>query len=165
MTTVLEPVAEQIVARVVDRLKLIQVPLGYQLTVIGVTRPTRFGSDSPGNLRVYVAVESLTPTQALSSIGNPPAQGWEMVVRCAMIVTPPEQDQTAADTWRLRSYASMSRALTGHPDWYHWDGLAVNSRILAPEMRVNPAEGQVGAHLLVNIQFRTDEDNPYQVRG
>jgi len=58
----------------------------------------------------------------------------------------------------------MSKAITAPTAWYHWDGLAVNSQILAPEFRRTAEQGQIGTHLLVNIQFRTDETDPYQVR-
>lgn len=159
-----EPVAEQIAALVAYRLSFISQLGNYQVTVPDVQRPTRFDTPSPIPFRTYVNIDSLTPNELLGHSGNPPVQGWDMVVRCSMMVTPLENDTTKADTWRLRAYASMSRAITTGVDWYNWNGLAVNSQILEPEMRSTPEEGQVGAHLLVNIQFRTDESNPYQVR-
>jgi hypothetical protein len=158
-------VAEQILVKVAERLEAIKVIDGYEIDVYEVLRSRRFDNESPRHLQCTVTLDSLTPSQLLSHIGNPPAQGWDMVVRCAMIATPPENDQYPADDWRLVAYGSMSKAITAPTAWYNWDGLAVNSQILTPEFRVNAAEGQVGAHLLVNVQFRTDENDPYQVRG
>jgi hypothetical protein len=159
-----EPVAEQILAKVQVRLAEITTINGYQFNVVAVERAKRFTTGSPSNLKCYVSMDSLTPSDVLSHSGNPPVQGWDMVVRCAMIVTPPETDLVTADAWRLRAYAAMSKAITTGNPWWTWDNLAVNSQILAPEGRSSATDGQIGAHVLVNIQFRTDESDPYQVR-
>lgn len=159
-----EPVAEQILAKVQTRLAEITTVNGYQFNVTAVERAKRFTTGSPGNLKCYVSMDSLEPSELLSHSGNPPVQGWDMVVRCAMIVTPLETDTVSADTWRLRAYAAMSKAITTGTTWWNWDDLAINSQILAPEGRASASDGQIGAHFMVNIQFRTDESNPYQVR-
>jgi hypothetical protein len=157
-------VAERILVKVAERLEAIKVADGYEIDVLEVLRARRFDNESPRHLQCTVSLESLTPSDQLSHMGNPPAQGWDMVVRCGMIVTPPEDDHYPADDWRLVAYGAMSKAITAPTAWYHWDGLAVNSQILAPEFRRTAEQGQIGTHLLVNIQFLTDENDPYQVR-
>jgi len=160
-----DPVAERILAQVATRLENITTADGYDFTVAGVNRASRFGGVSPTHLQVYVSMESLTPNDEISCQGNPPALGWEMVVKCALIATPNEDDEFAADAWRLHAYAAMSKAITTGVVWWQWDGLAINSMIGKPEMIINAEQGQVGAQTFVTIHFRTDENDPFTARA
>jgi hypothetical protein len=159
-----EIVAEQIVAAVATRLTAIATPT-YQFSVAGVTRGKRTDNQSPRNLQVYVSVDSLAEEPTLDLIGNPPAKGYRLIVRCSLVIVSTETDTTAADTWRMRGFGAMSRALTSVANWWRWGNLAINTTIGNPELQVNAAQGQMGVHLPVEILFRTDENNPYNVRA
>lgn len=162
-------VAERIITVAANRMSNLLMLNGYAFNA-AVRRGVRQGTGSPTNHTIYVSVDSLTPNEALSYMGNPPVMGWDLVVRCSCVVTPSEGSQRPADEWRLEAYDAMSRAMTSPADWYAFkepDGtrLSVDAVIEAPEMQLNAEQGQVGAHLLTRVKFRVSELSPSTVRS
>ena len=156
-------IAERIMEVAADRLAEIQVANGYPVNAT-VIRSVRRNTQSPVDAAIYVSMDELTPNDALSYSGNPPVKGWDLVVRCSYIMTPPEDHWEFADTLRIEAYTSMHTAMTTAADWYRFadstSALAVDSVIEAPEFMKNSEQGQMGCHLIVRVKFRTDEDDP-----
>jgi hypothetical protein len=156
-------IAERIMEVAADRLAEIQVANGYPVNAT-VIRSVRRNTHSPIDAAIYVSMDELTPNEALSYSGNPPVKGWDLVVRCSYIMTPPEDHYEFADTLRIEAYTSMHTAITSAADWYRFadDGgpLAVDATIEAPEFMRNSEQGQMGCHLIVRVKFRTNEDDP-----
>lgn len=160
-----EIIAEKIVACVRARLSLITAIAGYQVTTPGVIRPLRFVQDRVQNLQIIVTIAGMPKNDSLSCMGNPPAVARDMTVICSCYGMVSETDPNPADYWRNRIFGAMVRAITANPAWWNWDGLAINSVVGDPEYRTDGDGQSVGVQLPVMITFRTDENNPFNVRG
>jgi hypothetical protein len=159
-----EPVAERIVAEVAQRLELIIAPT-YQFSVSAVVRGKKSSNASPQDRQIYVSIDSLDNETSLDLIGNPPAKGYRMIVRCSLSIASTEADALSADTWRMRGFGAITQALTSVAEWWRWNKLAINTTIGNPELQINGALGSMGVHVPVEILFRTDENNPYNPRA
>ena len=160
-----EIIAEQIVAKVRTRLATITTGNGYQFTTPGAIRPLRFVGDRLQNLQIVVTMAGMPQNAALSYMGNPPAIARDLTVMCSCYGFPGEGDTNPADYWRNRIFGAMSRALTSGAAWWNWDGLAINSVVGDPSAVAEAETGNVGIQLPITITFRTDENNPFNVRA
>jgi len=157
------PVSEQILVKVKQRLQLIDAGSGYEVTASDVVRPTRIAQHSPNDYQLTVTADRLTPNMESSCPGNPPAQAWEMEVGIVAESRPSEEEQTPIDTLRHVFAADVIRAVTDADLWYTWDNLAFNTTY----GEVTTIETDVGSAIRIPllIMYRTDEDNPYNVRA
>jgi hypothetical protein len=160
-----EIVAEQIVAKVRTRLQAITMGNGYEFTTPGVIRPLRFSDDRIENLQIIVTVIGMPKNDALSYMGNPPVTARDLTVNCSCYGMPNESDFNSADYWRNQIFGAMSKALTTGAAWWNWDGLAINSSVGDPTPISEGSTGNVGVQLPVVITFRTDENNPFNLRA
>lgn len=157
------PVSEQILVRVKERLQLIDASGGYEVTASEVVRPTRIAQHSPNDYQLVVTADRLTPNAESSYPGNPPAQGWDLEVGIVAESRPSEEDVTPIDTLRHVFAADVIKSVTDADNWHSWGGLAFNTTY----GEVSAIETDVGSALRIPliIQFRTDENNPYNVRA
>lgn len=166
-------VAERIIQVAVSRLEEITTGNGYPFTA-SVQRGTRATTESPGDHTIYVSVDSITPNPNLDYPGDPPVQGWEMLLRCACVVSPLEASTDAADAIRMQAWTAMSQAITAGTAWYRFaevagdppvtTNLATNTRLESPDLARNAEQGAVGATLIARIMFRVSEGDPEAVR-
>lgn len=156
------PISEQILAKIQTRLGLIDEADGYETTTSDVVRPTRIATHSPDDYQLVVTVDKLTPNRDLSYPGNPPAQAWDMEVGVVAENRPSEGDTDSIDSLRNVFMADVIKAVTSVANWYQWDSLAFNTTY----GEITPVETDTGSgfRLPILVQFRTDEDNPYNVR-
>ena len=161
------PVIEQIAQKVQQRLGLIAVDAGFQTTATDVVRPTRTGGFCPDDYQLIFAQESKAENDALSCPGNPPLQAWDVPFRIAAELLQSKDDRRPIDMLRNEFEADAIRALTkpqiGY--WAQWDGLAINSKIANVETYLDDTEQVAGFHIILTVQYRTPEDNPYEVVG
>jgi hypothetical protein len=160
-----EIIAEQIVTKVKDRLAEINVADGYQFTTPEVVRPLRFVNNRFQNLQILVTISEIATNQSLSHPGNPPAIAKDMTVMCSCYGMVSKTDKNPADYWRNRIFGAMSKAITTGVAWWQWGGLAINTMVGNPIYRAEDGGANVGVQLPVIITFRTDEDDPFQVRA
>jgi len=160
-----EIIAEQIVAKVRTRLAAITTGAGYQFTTPGAIRPLRFVGDRLQNLQIIVTQGGMPKNESLSYMGNPPAVARDLTVMCSCYGLPAESDTNPADYWRNRIFGAMSKALTTGDAWWNWDGLAINSSVGDPSPIAEGSTGNVGVQLPITITFRTDENNPFNLRA
>jgi hypothetical protein len=97
--------------------------------------------------------------------GNPPAKGWTVVAAVAAILKPSDTDTTPIDTYKNRAWAVIVQAVTDADLWHQWGGLAVNSTIGPIEDYTAEDGSGSGVFVRISIHFRTDENNPYNVRA
>lgn len=157
------PVSEQIAVKVKERLSLIDELDGYEVTASDVVRPTRIAQHSPQDYLLVVTVDKLAPNRESSYPGNPPAQGWDMEIGIVAECRPSEEDAAAIDALRHVFSADVIKAITDADQWHTWDGLAVNSNY----GEVSTIDTETGSALRIPlvVQFRTDENNPYNARA
>ncbi len=150
-----EPVVEQIMANVRSRMA----------TFTTAHRSTRVATWQPKDLTVHVYQGAMTPNEALSCPGNPPAQAYDLEAIVAGIVSPSDTETTAIDSFRNRLGADIIVAATDAELWHQWGGLAINTIIGPIEPYTAPEGGLAGVMVRFTITFRTDENDPYTVRA
>jgi len=150
-----EPVSELIVQEAKRRLSL------YTSTY----RSARVGSWQPKDLVVHIYQGDITRNDELSCPGNPPSQAWDMQLIVAGIVKPSDADATPVDTFKNRFWAEIVKAATDAELWHQWDGNAINTMIGDVEDHTSEDGSESGVKVTFNITFRTDENNPFNVRA
>lgn len=150
-----EPVAEQIVANVRSRVA------AYSAAY----RPTRIETWSPKDSDISVVQGEQTKNDELSCPGNPPAQAWDMEVSVTATVKPSDRDATPTDTLKNRVAAEIIKAANTGSVWHTWGGLAINSTVERIESDTDDDGAFSAARVVFLITFRTDENNPFNVRA
>ena len=151
-----EPVVEQIMANVRTRMAA---------AFDDVYRSTRIGTWQPKDLVLNVHQGVLTPNPELCCPGNPPAQAYDLEAIVAGIVKPSDSETTAVDTFKNLLGADIIAAATDATNWHSWGSLAINTVIGPVEEYVEETGGIQGVMVRFTITFRTDENDPYTVRG
>lgn len=158
-------IIEQIAQKIKARLALITTANGYENTTSGVIRPKRI-EDSPANdYQIIVTQGTCVPTVVYP--GNPATQEWEATFQIAGILRPSESSTVAADTFRNQFWGDVIKAV-GTPttgDWAQWDGLANNTKLGDVEPYAASDAESCGFMLSLLVTFRTDENNPFNVRA
>lgn len=158
------PVSEQIAVKVKTRLGLITTGAGYEQTITGVHRPAKVAQFHPENYQIVVTQESNTVNEELSHPGNPPAKARDLTFAIAGMLRISDTDTSALDTFRNVFEADIEKAITVDAAWWNWDSLAINSTIGDIET-YQDTEGNSGFKVPLVVTYRTDENNPYNVRA
>jgi len=158
-------IAEQIAATVKTRLALISTGAGYETTTSGVVRPVRLNNARPLDYQIFVTQGDITRVPELDCPGNPPATARVIPFSIAGILRPSDTDTTAIDTIKNQFWADVVRSLCNAVAWWNWGGLAVNSDIGDVEDYATDDGSSAGFKVALNVTYRTDETNPYNVRG
>jgi hypothetical protein len=114
---------------------------------------------------LHVHQGDIVENAELNCPGNPPAKGWTVVAAIAAILKPSDTDTTPIDTYKNRAWAVIVQAVTDADLWHQWGGLAVNSTIGPIEDYTAEDGSGSGVFVRISIHFRTDENNPYNVRA
>lgn len=150
-----EPVVERIMAAVKTRMSAFTT----------AHRSTRIATWQPKDLVVHVHQGGISPNAALSCPGNPPAQAYDLEAIVAGIVKPSDESTVAVDTYKNRLGADIIEAATDANLWHTWGGLAINTTIGQIEDYTEETGGVSGVMVRFTITYRTDENNPYNVRA
>lgn len=150
-----EPIAEQIMATVRSRMAAFTTAV----------RSRSIATWQPKDLTVHVYQGSITPNDALSCPGNPPAQAYDLEAVVAGLTKPSDATNIAIDTFRNRMAADIVKNATNAALWHQWGGLAVNTTIGPAEPYIEETGGMHGVAVTFTITFRTDENDPYTVRA
>lgn len=151
-----EPIVEQIMANVRSRMAVV---------FTNAYRSTRIGTWQPKDLVVHVHQGTITPNEELSCPGNPPAQAYDLEAIVAGIVKPSDASTVAIDTFKNRMAADIIKAATDASLWHQWGSLAINTTIGTVEDYTEETGGLAGVMVRFFITYRTDENDPYTVRG
>lgn len=158
-------VLESISVELLRRLNLLVNNDGaYQTDVCEAIRPTRFGTWTPQDLQILLTKGSEEVIDELSFPGNPPsiARRQTFNIRCHVMAD--EQDTTAIETIINTFAADVVLAVCSETEWYQFDGNSINAEWLATE-DIQADGGVDGVNVPIAIIYRTDEDDPYQVRA
>lgn len=156
------PIVEQILGKVRERLLVITEGPKFADTVVGVERPTRISTLQPKHYQVVLG-QSVKRNAALSTPGNPPGIAWDLTVEITCTLRPSESDPCPIDTFRNEFWADAVIAITNHPDWHNWDGLALISTLGDPIDGENDA-GDAGVMVPLVITYRVSENDPTKLR-
>lgn len=156
-------VCESIAVVIQERLE--ELISGSELTqVVEVVRPTVRGDFTPQDNQIVITVSGTEEIPELSCPGNPPAICWETTYSVRCRIMPSESDADEKSKLTSQFFADVIKAITTPIEsWYTFDGNAINAKLGAIEN--NNSESFEGVTVPIVVNYRTDENNPYQVRA
>lgn len=158
-------VVEQIAQVLQTRLQSLLVEGAFNTLAFEVVRPPRFMDVTPRDMQIVIAQGQNEVVDELSYPGNPPAVARRQTffIRCYLI--PSERDLEAIDA-KINTFAAdvIKAVCTPSGTWQTFDGLAVDAMFQSLELF--QADGGIdGVTVPVAVTYRTDENNPYNVRA
>ena len=166
--TVLDEIIEVLIAR----LETLIDP-AEQTEVVEVIRPTRLGSWTPRDLQIVVVQGDAERVETLDVPGNPPAECNRQIFNLYCYVRSSESDDEPSDKTVNAFVADVKKAVCDpQATWHNFASVcgttttnwAINAEWLTPE-NIESGEGCDGIKLILAITYRTDENNPYNVRA
>jgi hypothetical protein len=157
-------VVEEIRQVLIDRLDFLESDGAEETTASEVAQPLRIGGYRPQDWQVVVSQGNTDINDALSMPGNPPATCYETTfnIRCRNM--PSEEDSTARDTLKNQFCADVIKVVCYGTDWYGFDGYAIDA-FWQPHEIIETDAGQMLVNLPLVVRYRTNENDPYTVRG
>ena len=149
-----EPIIEQIAAKIAAKLATITVAAGYQQTVAGVVRPSRYAS--PVTMQNNLVILSQLDPAEIS--GPLMFKTWRQPFAADLCLRPSDASSTALDLLANRFRADVEKVFMSNRTW---DGLAINSSVGAPKNWLNEDSGFEGLTVMLNVDYRTRELDPY----
>lgn len=158
-------VVEQIALALKSRLDaMIDDSVNFPVNVSEVVRPTRFGDFTPLDRQIVLVQGQLETVPELSHPGNPPAQAYRITFQIRGHVINDERAFLAIDETLNQFHADIVQAVAVDSTWQTFGGLSFDAEWKPPEYVA--ADGGIdGINVPLAVSFRTDEDNPTQVRG
>ena len=158
-------VVEQIALEIKSRLDAMKGNVSYSTDVLEVVRPTRFGDFTPKDRQIMLVQGPQELVAELSHPGNPPAQAYRQIYQIRCHLMPSERSTATIDELLNQFQADIVRAIAGvSSTWHTFGGLANDAQFMSPEY-VSADGGLDGINCPIAVTFRTDDDDPTQVRG
>jgi hypothetical protein len=150
-----EPVAERIMQLVKARMSSFTTS----------HRSTHIATWQPKDLEISIHQGDIEHNEELSYAGNPPVVARDLPAIVRGIVKPSDSETTAVDTYKNRFWAEIVKAACDADLWHQWGGLAINT-VVGEVEGYTAEDGSVsGVQVTLLITFRTDENNPFNVRA
>jgi len=158
------PVVERIANELFRRLE--KLAAGYTTTtaVSEVIRPTARGGFTPKHLQIVLTNGGMARVPQLDCPGNPPASAFRQTFNIRCHVMPSELDPTSVEEYISTMTADVVRVVCDADLWHTFGSLAVDAFWATP----TPIDGSGsfdGTNIPLQVTFRHDEDNPYNVRA
>lgn len=146
-----EPIIERIAAALAARLKTISRDAGYWDDLAEVSRPRRT-EIIPKHRQIIIKQGLRTPEDGPCNHDQ-----WTQPFSLYLIVRPPDNDPTAADTHVNRLLADVDKCLHAQPDWAT---LAIQWSASGPSPLPEALDCD-GVTLTLNVSYRTLHGDPY----
>lgn len=162
-----KPVSERIADVLFKRLQQLEAGFSANTPVSEVVRlDAKRGSSEyqPKHNQIILEMAGKEVNEDYSHHGNPPALAWDITFRAAFLIMPSDADSTSFDTYREFAIADIHKVIAQNPsNWYRMENLAIDTRFQSPE---NIDSGNYrGIAVPILVTYRTDEDDPYEVRA
>lgn len=159
------PVGERIAVELFERLRLLTAGFSATTPVSEVIRPTRFDAFTPKHLQIVLTEGSKERATELDCFGNPPAIAWVQTFNIRCHVIPSEKDPTPLEQYATTMSSDVMRVVcTSTSQWHTFGGLAIDAQWGNPEPVA--ADGGIdGVNIPIDVTYRTDETNPFNVRS
>jgi hypothetical protein len=158
------PVVTRIGDELFDRLNKLTAGWSSFTAAYEVIQPKRLGDYTPRHLQIVLTRGQQDELVELMCPGNPPARAWRQVFDIRCHVLPSEKDPTSVDTYCDIIAADVVRVVCEPSRWYTFGELAINAE-WQPLETINSDGGIDGVNVPIAIAYRTDEGNPFNVRG
>lgn len=162
-----ESIIEQIAATIAARIESVTLANGYWQDVSRVVRPTRSFEYTIEDNLVLIEQQAWETLDELSHEGNPVGQARRQFFQISLFVVPPRTSATPVDTLINRLAADVEKAIAlggADPRWVHMDDLAIDARFTSGTRFIHADGSSEGIDLILAVDYRTDEDDPYVVR-
>jgi hypothetical protein len=137
----------------------------YPIDVCEVIRPTRSIDWTPRDRQIVLVQGQPEIVEELMRPGNPPATAYRQTYQIRCHLLPSERQAETIDEMLNMFHADVVRAVcSGSSTWHTFDGLAVDAQWKSPEY-VSADGGIDGVNVPIAITYRTDEDDPTEVRA
>ncbi len=166
MVTVVELIAREIKRR----LERIKIANGYTFNNCGVTRPDRLGVEvNPADGLIVLAQQDSVRNEDLSLPGNPPATAYTVTFEIHCFVRLSDKKLTEYQSTQSDRSSQLIKALTTEATdtgrWFTWVEKAIDTQ-LGDIKNFSVGDGDHnGITLTIEVTYRTDENDPYQVRA
>lgn len=163
------PVSERIASVLFGRLQFLAAQYSLYTPVCEVIRPTRMGGFTPKHLQIVLTQEAPEIDEELGCPGNPPATGYRLLFNIRCHAMPSEKDITVIDEILNTMAADVVLVVCDEDvhdqgQWHTMNDLAINSEFQSLES-IEPDGSYVGVNVPLLVTYRTDENNPYNVRA
>lgn len=163
------PVSERIASVLFGRLQFLAAQYSVYTPASEVIRPTRLGGYTPKHLQIVLTQEAPAINEELGCPGNPPATAFDLLFNIRCHVLPSEKDITVVDEIINTFAADVVMVVTDEVThdqgpWYTMNDLAINAEFQTQEA-IEPDGSFVGVNVPLLVTYRTDENNPYNVRA
>jgi hypothetical protein len=158
------PVVTRIEVELFDRLQKLAAGWSDYTYVSEVIRPKRLSGYTPKDRQVVLTRESEERVPELDCPGNPPAEAKRVTfaIRCHSL--PSEKDTTPVEELNDVITSDVKRVVGDASQWHTFGGLAINSEWLDP-IYISGDGSFDGVAVMLAVTFKTDENNPYNVRA
>ena len=158
-------VIESIALELTSRLEAMIGDSTYDTSVREVIRPRRLNDYTPADGQIVVTQGSSEVVDELSYPGNPPAIARRQTFNIRCHVINDERSRTTIDEITNTFAADVIKAVcVPVSTWYQFGGYAINADFESFEL-ISGDGGLDGVNVPVSILYRTDENNPYNVRA
>lgn len=147
-----------------DRLQKLTAQYSVYSPVSEVIRPTRLGGYTPKHLQIVLTKGDDERAAELDCPGNPPAEAHRQIFNIRCHILPSEKDPTPVDEYCEVLEADVKRVVTDVTRWECFAGNAITAEWLATE-NVDSDGSSDGINVPIAITYRTDENNPFNVRA
>lgn len=154
-------IIEQIIAAIQTAVEAVTTGNGYQIDVAGVYRPATMGGqdrDSPGSYDVQLTRGQTQRNETLDLLGNPPKVGWTVPVQMDCLYRPSSSNTDPIEQVLDTFWSDVTKAVM---DDTQWSGLAIDSDLAPPEEWIDMDDGTCGKTGILQIHYRTPENDPY----
>lgn len=162
-----KPIIENIADEVEKRLKNITIANSYPIdaTVVTSKRDTNFWNPAPG--KIIIDQKEAVRNDEHSYPGNPPASAYDLQFEIWGYAGELDRkneigicDKSISDSQMI---ASLQKAIANNDtSWHTFDGNAFNAQVVATS--TFDAPGGSGGMVILNVQYRTSELDPYTRR-
>jgi hypothetical protein len=159
------PVVEKIARELLRRLRLLLGNGTYNTKVKEVVRPARLESYTPMDRQIVLSTDSIVSVPELMCPGNPPAVAKKITFNIHCNILNDEKCCEPIDYLAHMFAADVEQVVSGDdPLWYSFDSNALNADFL-PYVPYRAQGGFDGVTVPIEVTYRTDENNPYNVRA
>ena len=160
------PVVERIAEEVFDRLYQLVVGNSAYIQLEEVIRYNRKETYTPKDKQIVLTQGANDRVPEMDHAGNPPAICRQQTfnIRCHVIAS--EFDDTLSDEYVNQMVMEAMKAITNNQaTWHTFGGLAIDAEFGNLENIDDDGTGIDGANVPLLVRYRTDENNPYNVRS
>ncbi len=157
-------VIESIALELTSRLEAMIGDSTYDTSVREVIRPRRLNDYTPADGQIVVTQGSSEVVDESSYPGNPPAIARRQTFNIRCHVINDERSKTTIDEITNTFAADVVKAVATGTNWWSFNSKAIDATFDSFEL-VSGDGGLDGVNVPISILYRTDENNPYNVRG